>query len=60
MQGKNLRKAIIQGTLMALIFLASWFVLSQINWKQLLKIEDSTRDTGKTRVAAQYYSILQR
>lgn len=44
MQGKSLKKAIIQGTVTAFVFLASWFALSQVGWMQVLKVEDTKRN----------------
>lgn len=41
LQGKMIRKAILQGTVTSFIFFLSWFALRQINWMQMLKVENT-------------------
>jgi hypothetical protein len=41
--GKKMKKTIIQGLILVLSFLLLWFLLSQVNWTTILKLDKANK-----------------
>jgi predicted Zn-dependent protease len=59
MQTINMKKALLQGLTLVLLFFGSWFLLSQVDWLDLLQVKKVSSKTEE-RLGKMFYSVFRK